>query len=97
MAKYVDINAAKEAVRKAECDANWDGHRFDAEFIENALDFVSVADVVPVVHCKDCEHTYESFGRLVCDHGVCKGCTVREDFFCADGERKEKIENESNS
>lgn len=42
------------------------------------------ADVAPVVHCKDCEHTYESFGRLVCDHGVCKGCTVREDFFCAD-------------
>ena len=32
------------------------------------------ADVVPVAHCKDCEHTYESFGRLVyltdfCSHG----------------------------
>lgn len=47
------------------------------------------ADVAPVVHCKDCEHTYESFGRLVCDHGVCKGCTVREDFFCADGVLRE--------
>lgn len=40
MAKYVDINAAKEAVRRAECDANWDERVFDAEFIENALDFI---------------------------------------------------------
>ena len=50
------------------------------------------ADVAPVVRCKDCEHTYESFGRLVCDHGVCKGCTVREDFFCADGVTRKENE-----
>lgn len=50
MTKYVDIDVAKEAVRKAECDANWDERRFDAEFIENALDFVPAADVAPVVH-----------------------------------------------
>lgn len=42
-----------------------------------------------MLDCKDCEHTYESFGRLVCDHGICKGCTVREDFFCADGVLRE--------
>jgi rubrerythrin len=48
MAKYVDIDAVKEAVRKAECDANWDGRIFDAEFIENALDFIPAADVAPV-------------------------------------------------
>lgn len=50
MAKYVDIDAVKEAVRGAECDADWDGRRFDAEFIENALDFIPTADVAPVVH-----------------------------------------------
>lgn len=50
MAKYVDIDAVKEAVRGAECDANWDGCRFDAEFIENALDFIPAADVAPVVY-----------------------------------------------
>lgn len=54
------------------------------------------ADVAPVVRCKDCEHTYESFRRLVCDHGVCKGCTVREDFFCADGVKREAAKRESN-
>lgn len=50
MAKYVDIDVAKETVRKAECDANWDERRFDAEFIENALDFILTTDVAPVVH-----------------------------------------------
>lgn len=89
MTKYMDIDAVKEAVRRAECNADYDGRRFDAEFIEKALDFIPAADVAPVVHCKDCEHTYESFGRLVCDHGVCKGCTVREDFSCADGVLRE--------
>nr|DAL72872.1 MAG TPA: hypothetical protein [Caudoviricetes sp.] len=52
MTKYVDIDAAKEAVRKAECNADYDGRRFDAEFIENALDFIPAADVAPVVHGK---------------------------------------------
>lgn len=50
MTKYVDIDAVKEAVRMAECDADYDGRRFDAEFIENALDFIPAADVAPVVH-----------------------------------------------
>jgi hypothetical protein len=50
MAKYVDIDVAKEAVRRAECDANWDERRLDAKFIENTLDLVPVADVAPVVH-----------------------------------------------
>ena len=39
------------------------------------------ADVVPVVRCKDCIHTRTVYGRLV--------CILREDFFCANGTRKE--------
>lgn len=42
-----------------------------------------------VVHCKDCKHSWEDIGGLCCSHGVCVDCTVPEDFFCADGERKE--------
>ena len=41
-----------------------------------------------VVHCKDCKHSYQDIGGLCCSHGVCVDCTVPEDFFCADGERK---------
>ena len=42
----------------------------------------------PVVHCKNCKHSWEDIGGLCCSHGVCVDCTVPEDFFCADGERK---------
>ena len=41
-----------------------------------------------VVHCKECKHSWEDIGGLCCSHGVCVDCTVPEDFFCADGERK---------
>ena len=41
-----------------------------------------------VVRCKDCKHSWEDIGGLCCSHGVCVDCTVPEDFFCADGERK---------
>ena len=66
MTKYVDIDAAKEAVRKAECDAAWDGRRFDAEFIENALDFIPAADVAPVV--------YGRWVHLGGDEWCCSAC-----------------------
>lgn len=68
MAKYVDIDAVKEAVRKAECDANWDERRFDAEFIEDALDFISAADVAPVVHGR----WMITEGRI--ENAVCSNC-----------------------
>lgn len=42
----------------------------------------------PVVHCKDCKHSWEDIGGLCCSHGVCVDCTVPEDFFCADGEKR---------
>ena len=42
----------------------------------------------PVVHCKDCKHSWEDIGGLCCSHGVCVDCTVPEDFFCAHGERR---------
>lgn len=66
MTKYVDIDAAKEAVRKAECDADYDGRRFDAEFIENALDFIPAADVAPVV--------YGRWVHLGGDEWCCSAC-----------------------
>lgn len=93
MAKYVDINAAKEAIRKAECDADWDERRFDAEFIENALDFIPAADVAPVVHGRWISknpHGYEwTFVCSNCDyidghpfndrHHYCPNCGAKMD------------------
>lgn len=53
------------------------------------------ADVAPVVRCKDCIYTRKLYGRLVCKYGTCSGCILREDFFCANGKRKEGAENEN--
>ncbi len=46
------------------------------------------ADVAPVVRCKDCIYTRKVYGRLVCKYGTCAGCILRDDFFCANGERR---------
>lgn len=93
MAKYVDIDVAKEAVRRAECDANWDGHRFDVECIESALDFIPAADVVPVVRCKDCKHKgwiqEPCHGETVDFCNVWVACINNPDkCFCCYGEAK---------
>lgn len=88
MAEYVDIDAVKEAVRGAECDADWDGRRFDAEFIENALDFIPRADVAPVVHARwipsesDFDDDDTLFDGEECCDWQCSAC--REDICYED-------------
>ena len=49
---------------------------------------VELENRVPVVHCKNCKHSWQDIGGLCCSHGVCVDCTVPDDFFCADGERR---------
>lgn len=45
-------------------------------------------DAVPVVRCKDCKyHEDEENGMVYCS--IPTGGWVDEDWFCADGERKE--------
>lgn len=48
---------------------------------------IPAADARPVVLCRDCEYSYDSVGGWCCSHGICVDCIVREDFFCADGEK----------
>lgn len=55
---------------------------------EQLLDEIPAADVMPVVRCKDCKHSYDDISGLCCSHGVCVDCNVPEDFFCSYGERK---------
>lgn len=54
---------------------------------QNILD-MPTADVKPVVYCKDCKHSYDSIGGLVCSYGECVDCIVDEDFYCKNGEKK---------
>lgn len=50
------------------------------------IDNAPTIDAVPVVRCKDCKHSQkdELWGMR-----WCKGTTVKDEHFCADGERKD--------
>lgn len=54
------------------------------------LDAVPSADVVEVVHCKDCIY---ALGKVNKNNVICNkqdwATTWREDDYCSDGERKE--------
>lgn len=56
--------------------------------IQRLIADTPAVDAVPVVRCKDCIYTRKLYGRLVCKYGTCSGCILREDFFCANGERR---------
>ena len=60
--------------------------------IQRLIADTPTVDAVLVVRCKDCIYTRKLYGRLVCKYGTCSGCILREDFFCANGERKEGAE-----
>lgn len=36
--------------------------------------------------CKDCCHSYDDIGGLVCSYGPCVDCLVPEDFYCKHGD-----------
>lgn len=60
----------------------------DEDTILDLIDSVPTVDAVPVVRCKDCKYTRKVYGRLLCKYGTCTGCILRDDFFCANGERR---------
>ena len=81
MAKY--INAAEAAEKVAAATG------INIADIMDVFAEIPAADVAPVVHCKDCEYSWEDIGGLTCSYGCCVDCVVREDFFCADGVKRE--------
>lgn len=54
---------------------------------EAIKDYLTKSDIVEVVRCKDCKHRQQ----YECDNIMLGGtkCGVTDDWFCADGERKE--------
>lgn len=90
MAEYIKREAAIDAItdlagKAPTCsayEAVWKSAR--------VLKKIPAADVAPVVHCRECEHSYEAVGGRVCTYGVCVDCEVTEDFFCSYGKRKEE-------
>lgn len=70
--------------------------KFDGHIVsvwKNDIDNAPTVDAVPVVRCKDCKHSCHKnvYGVdcTFCNYGVCLACEVEDDFFCAEGERRE--------
>lgn len=91
MAEYIEREGLmKFPIRRDHCDTKNANEHF-INGVETVLEYVAnlpATDVAPVVRCKDCIYTRKLYGRLVCKYGTCSGCIIREDFFCANGERK---------
>lgn len=55
---------------------------------ESIIEGLPSIDAVPVIRCKDCKYKEaEEIGMVYCS--IPTGGWVSEDWFCADGERKE--------
>ena len=60
----------------------------------NDRNLIPAADVAPVVRCKDCKHHEdEEIGMVYCPNSI--GGWVGENWFCADGERKDGADHEA--
>lgn len=57
-----------------------------ADYLSFADTAIPYVDAVPVVRCRECRWSYTDENTLVCGF---RGLFVREEYFCADGERKD--------
>ena len=72
MTDYIELSAAIEATKHA-----WAKGLEPSQYIEA----LPVADVAPVVRCKDCKYRYSD--------SWCEYADDDDNFYCARGERKE--------
>ena len=82
--RMIDADTAKQTYTADLFDTEEDFER-----VNDIFNYAPTVEAVVVVRCKDCIYTRKLYGRLVCKYGTCSGCILREDFFCANGERKE--------
>ena len=56
------------------------------------VDKISVADVVPVVRCKDCKYAYINSFSAASGVALCSSSAkvMQQDNFCSYGERKDR-------
>lgn len=96
MAEYIERDDALRELEKinpvdygAMC--NYDAHHHVGECLRDckeALEEIPAADVVPVVRCKDCKYTVETWSSLT-HFCIFNHMPIRPDDFCSCGERKD--------
>lgn len=104
MAEYIDREAVINRIKEYASDVygidlddplQFAGNSKTENFCEGLyeatelVDDITAAEVAPVVHCRECEHSYEAVGGRFCTYGVCVDCEVPDDFYCGNGKRGE--------
>lgn len=78
MAEYISKEAVLMQLMQDGCSA---------KNLQTIMD-MPAEDVAPVVHCKDCKHSYVSIDARCCSYGAFYDVAVPDDFFCAYGVKK---------
>ena len=86
MADYISRQKAIEAIMDLPNCPNGYSDTYDKACIIGMLEEVQTANVVEVVRCKDCKYYQRD---LMWGHGYCYGQKRKEDWFCADGRRRD--------
>lgn len=93
MADYISRQKAIEAIMDLPNCPNGYSDTYDKECIISTIEEVPTADVVEVVRCKNCKWWKSSFTWNGKDVKVCVKDPYEpshtEDFYCADGERRD--------
>lgn len=87
MAEYIEREAAIDAIMKVYVRTAGYKARERVFEAKEAVHRLLVADVAPVVRCKDCKHHYDC-GVHFCDR-LGMDCPDDSDFFCSCGESKD--------
>ena len=88
MAEYIDRGIAIQSIDDLQNCYNGFSDSYDKSYIIEVIEEIPIANVKPVVYCKDCKHSYDDIGGFHCSYGVCVDCAVDEDFYCKNGERE---------
>lgn len=96
MAEYVEREALIAWLKRIQLKDLSDGRGlcrviFEEDFKHaiRTLPDGAIADVAPVVRCRDCKHSYVTIGARCCSYGAFYDVAVPDDFFCAYGKREE--------
>ena len=63
--------------------------------LKGILEAAQTVSAPPVVYCKECKHSYITVGARCCSYGAFYDVAVQDDFFCANGTRKEENSDET--
>ena len=93
MAEYIEREAAIKAMEKADCAViAYCNESCEADCLREIIESVPAADVVPVVHCRDCKHYDMGVCLKIYSDGNVHSAAWQSrnpDDYCSYGERKD--------